>query len=57
MTDKTYEQRAEHDHTPQHQTDESHGRLKTPQLNDAEMRQKNLPRGSEPETRATSNRR
>lgn len=42
---------------PAHQTSESKGPIKKEQVTDAEMRTKDLPRGSEPETRAASSRR
>lgn len=40
------------DKNPAHQTDESKGRIKRPQQTDATMAEKDLPRGSEPETHA-----
>jgi hypothetical protein len=42
---------------PQNQTDESKGKIKRAQLNDATMPEKDLARGSETETRAASSRR
>lgn len=49
--------KAASDRNPAHQTDESKGPIKGRQVTDAQMRDKDLPRGSEPETRAASNRR
>ena len=49
--------RAEPARSPVHQTSESKGRIKKEQVTDAEMREKDLPRGSEPETRGASSRR
>lgn len=49
--------RAESDRKPVNQTSESNGPIKKEQVTDAEMRGKDLPRGSEPETRGASNRR
>ena len=37
---------------PQNQKDEQHGSIKGAQLDDRHMREKDLPRGSEPETHA-----
>lgn len=45
------------DKNPAHQTDEAKGPIKGRQVTDAQMRDKDLPRGSEPETRAASKRR
>lgn len=45
------------DKRPEQQTDESEGPIKSRQVTDAQMRDKDLPRGSEPETRAASSRR
>ena len=44
-------------HDPARQTGEDKGRIKRPQQTDATMSEDDLARGSEPETRATSNRR
>lgn len=48
---------AEETHKLSHQTDEDEGPIKRPQQTDATMAEKDLARGSEPETRGTSNRR
>lgn len=42
---------------PAQSADEANGPIKSQQVTDAQMRRKNLPRGSEPETRAASSRR
>ena len=42
---------------PEAQIDESAGKIKRAQQTDATMAEKDLPRGSEPETRGTSGRR
>lgn len=39
---------------PAHQADESHGKLKKEQLTERNAPTKDLPQGSEPETRGTS---
>lgn len=49
--------KAEPGRDPAHQTSESKGPIKKEQVTDAEMRTKDLPRGSEPETRAASSHR
>lgn len=43
--------------SPARQTGEEKGRIKQPQQTDATMAERDLPRGSEPETRGTSGRR
>ena len=43
--------------SPAQQTGENQGRIKAPQQTDATMAEKDLARGSEPETRGTSGRR
>ncbi len=43
--------------SPVRNLDETSGTIKDEQLTDAQMRRKNLSRGSEPETRAASSRR
>lgn len=48
---------AEETHELSHQQGEAKGKIKRPQQTDATMREKDLPRGSEPETRGTSGRR
>ena len=45
---------AEESHLLSHQQGEEKGRIKRPQQTDATMPEKDLPRGSEPETRGTS---
>lgn len=45
------------DMSPARETGEEHGKIKRPQQTDATMAGKDLPRGSEPETRAASGRR
>lgn len=45
---------AEESHQLSHQQGEEKGRIKRPQQTDATMPEKDLPRGSEPETRGTS---
>jgi hypothetical protein len=42
---------------PSAERGEEKGKIKRPQQTDATMAEKDLPRGSEPETRGTSNRR
>lgn len=49
--------KAEPDRSPARQTSETKGPIKKEQVTDAEMKSKDLPRGSEPETRAASSRR
>jgi len=49
--------RTDPDRSPVHQTSETKGTIKKTQVTDAEMREKDLPRGSEPETRGASSRR
>lgn len=48
---------AEESHQLSHQQGEDKGKIKRPQQTDATMPEKDLPRGSEPETRGTSGRR
>lgn len=50
-------QSAEETHQLSHQQSEDKGKIKRPQQTDATMAEKDLPRGSEPETRGTSGRR
>lgn len=45
------------DQSPARQTGEDKGKIKRPQQTDATMAEKDLARGSEPETRAASRRR
>ena len=45
---------AEESHQLSNQQGEEKGRIKRPQQTDATMPEKDLPRGSEPETRGTS---
>lgn len=45
------------DQAPARETGEENGRIKRPQQTDATMAEKDLPRGSEPETRWASGRR
>lgn len=49
--------RTEPDRSPARQTSETKGPIKKAQVTDAEMAEKDLPRGSEPETRGASSRR
>ena len=49
--------RQDEDRNPAHQTGEEHGKIKRPQQTDATMQDDDLPRGSEVETRNSSNRR
>lgn len=48
---------AEESHELSHQQGENKGKIKSPQQTDATMAEKDLARGSEPETRAASRRR
>ena len=48
---------AEESHELSHQKGENKGRIKRPQQTDATLAEKDLARGSEPETRAASSRR
>lgn len=48
---------AEESHDLSHQKGEKFGKIKKPQQTDATMPEKDLARGSEPETRGTSGRR
>ncbi len=48
---------AEETHDLSHQKGEKFGKIKRPQQTDATMAEKDLARGSEPETRAASRRR
>lgn len=48
---------AEESHELSHQQGEEKGKIKRPQQTDATMPEKDLARGSEPETRGTSGRR
>jgi hypothetical protein len=48
---------AEESHDLAHQKGEEFGKIKKPQQTDATMPEKDLARGSEPETRGTSSRR
>lgn len=59
MSDKDHAKDAlgQVDKSPARQTGEEHGRIKGRQQTDETMAEKDLPRGSEPETRGASHRR
>ena len=57
MSHKPDPRQAEPSSNPAHSADEDSGPIKSQQVTDRQMRRKNLPRGSEPETRAASSRR
>lgn len=54
MSDPRRPLRDNTDRKPARQTGESKGSIDQAQVTDENMRRKNLPRGSEPETRASS---
>ena len=54
MADARKNPDAARDQKPQNQTDEDEGTIKSAQVDEHSMRRKDLPRGSEPETRAAS---
>lgn len=57
MSDTKQRPGAEADHKPQNQTGEEHGNVKGQQVTDRMMREKDLARGSEPDTAGASHNR